>query len=226
MQLSGISRPFPNQGEAFESFYGADGDWTKLSRRSRSFLGSSFLKDLAHPERYLLVEYSSEMLVYEKHLADFDAELHRLEEVRERFVMKMEALGVFTGSSARPRRPDLVAAIGLAQLGVVGSSIPRAASSVVEHLTFNQGVPGSIPGRPTTKPSANRTMSLSAAKSISPDLANALQTRRDAARLTRGPRSSPGGGVMPGDAFTYTCQKLPVPATCEVCGIPVGRRRM
>lgn len=27
----------------------------------------------------------------------------------------------------------------------------RAASSVVEHLTFNQGVPGSIPGRPTNK---------------------------------------------------------------------------
>ena len=26
----------------------------------------------------------------------------------------------------------------------------RAASSVVEHLTFNQGVPGSIPGRPKT----------------------------------------------------------------------------
>jgi integrase len=27
----------------------------------------------------------------------------------------------------------------------------RAASSVVEHLTFNQGVPGSIPGRPTNR---------------------------------------------------------------------------
>ena len=35
----------PDQGEAFERFYGADGEWTKLSRRSRSFLGSSFLKD-------------------------------------------------------------------------------------------------------------------------------------------------------------------------------------
>jgi hypothetical protein len=33
---------------------------------------------------------------------------------------------------------------------LVGSEAPRAASSVVEHLTFNQGVPGSIPGRPTT----------------------------------------------------------------------------
>ena len=37
----------PDQGEEFERFYGADGEWTKLSRRSRSFLGSSFLKDLA-----------------------------------------------------------------------------------------------------------------------------------------------------------------------------------
>ena len=29
---------------------------------------------------------------------------------------------------------------------------PRVASSVVEHLTFNQGVLGSIPRRPTTFP--------------------------------------------------------------------------
>ena len=84
------------EGENFERFYGADGEWTKLSRRSRSFLGSSFLKDLARPERYVLVEYWSEMLVYEKHLADFDDEMHRLEEQREKFVVRMEALGVFS----------------------------------------------------------------------------------------------------------------------------------
>ena len=36
----------PEHAEAFERFYGADGEWTRLSRRSRSFLGSSFLKDL------------------------------------------------------------------------------------------------------------------------------------------------------------------------------------
>ena len=40
----------PEQSENFERFYGADGEWTALSRRSRSFLGSSFLRDL-HPER-------------------------------------------------------------------------------------------------------------------------------------------------------------------------------
>ena len=86
----------PGRGEEFERFYGVDGEWTKLSRRSRSFLGSSFLKDLASPSRYLLVEYWSEMLVYEKHLADFDDEVRGLEEQRRHFLLRAEALGVFT----------------------------------------------------------------------------------------------------------------------------------
>ena len=50
--------------EAFERFYGADGPWTALSRQSRSYLGSSFLRDQVDPTRYLLVEYWSEMVVY------------------------------------------------------------------------------------------------------------------------------------------------------------------
>jgi hypothetical protein len=85
-----------HSGEEFERFYGADGDWTKLSRRSRSFLGSSFLKDLASPTRYLLVEYWSEMLVYEKHVADFDGEIQALDARREAFAVSVESLGVFS----------------------------------------------------------------------------------------------------------------------------------
>jgi hypothetical protein len=86
----------PDRSEDFERFYGADGEWTKLSRRSRSFLGSSFLKDLAAPSRYLLIEYWSEMLVYEKHLADFDNDVKDLETRRDQFVARMEPVGVFT----------------------------------------------------------------------------------------------------------------------------------
>jgi len=82
--------------EAFERFYGADGEWTKLSRRSRSFLGSSFLRDIAVDNRYLLVEYWGEMVVYEKHLADFGSDVKTLEEQRGRFVDRMETVGVFT----------------------------------------------------------------------------------------------------------------------------------
>ena len=83
-------------GDEFERFYGADGDWTKLSRKSRSFLGSSFLKDLVAPTRYLLVEYWSEMLVYEKHVADFGPQLEALEARRKAFAVTVESLGVFS----------------------------------------------------------------------------------------------------------------------------------
>jgi hypothetical protein len=86
----------PDRSEEFERFYGANGEWTKISRRSRSFLGSSFLKDLAAPSRYLLVEYWSEMLVYERHLADFDEEMKELEARRQQFLLRAEPLGVFS----------------------------------------------------------------------------------------------------------------------------------
>jgi hypothetical protein len=86
----------PERADDFERFYGADGEWTKLSRRSRSFLGSSFLKDLAVPARYVLVEYWSEMVVYERHLVDFDAQVKVLEKRREDFLVRVEPIGVYS----------------------------------------------------------------------------------------------------------------------------------
>jgi hypothetical protein len=86
----------PDVSDEFERFYGADGDWTKMSRRSRSFLGSSFLRDLASSTRYLLVEYWSEMVVYEKHLVDFSDEVAALVKERDRLVAHMETIGIFT----------------------------------------------------------------------------------------------------------------------------------
>jgi ubiquinone biosynthesis protein UbiJ len=86
----------PEAAKDFEHLYGADGAWTQLSRRSRSFLGSSFLRDMGSDTRYLLVEYWGEMVVYEKHLADFSDEVETLEKERERLVDRMETVGVFT----------------------------------------------------------------------------------------------------------------------------------
>jgi hypothetical protein len=86
----------PGTEKDFERFYGADGEWTKLSRRSRSFLGSSFLRDIAVDSRYLLVEYWGEMVVYEKHMSDFGADVKALEAERKRFVNRMETIGIFT----------------------------------------------------------------------------------------------------------------------------------
>jgi len=86
----------PEAANDFERLYGADSAWTKLSRRSRSFLGSSFLKAMGSDTRYLLVEYWGEMVVYEKHLVDFSEKLNALEEQRALLVERMETVGVFT----------------------------------------------------------------------------------------------------------------------------------
>ena len=85
----------PGKADDFEHLYGADGTWTALSRRSRSFLGSSFLRDIALDTRYILVEYWSEMVVYEKHFADFSDEVKGLEDQRARVVVRMDTVGVF-----------------------------------------------------------------------------------------------------------------------------------
>jgi quinol monooxygenase YgiN len=86
----------PGAGAEFERLYGSDGAWTALSRRSRSFLGSSFLRDISSETRYLLVEYWSEMMVYEKHLASYHAQLETLERQRATLVDTIEAVGVFS----------------------------------------------------------------------------------------------------------------------------------
>ncbi len=87
----------PGKQEMFEQLYGADGPWTKLSRRSRSFLGTSFLRDRLQTAQYLLVEYWSEMVIYEKHLADFTAEMQQLETQRSECCVTALPLGVYTG---------------------------------------------------------------------------------------------------------------------------------
>ncbi len=43
------------------------------------------------------------MIVYEKHVADFSDEVKKLERQRERFVVKMENIGVFTALNVPDR---------------------------------------------------------------------------------------------------------------------------
>ena len=65
----------PGKEQEFETFHGASGEWTAVNRYSRSYIGTSFLRDQAEPSRYVLIEYWSEMVVYEEH------KTHRFDEL-------------------------------------------------------------------------------------------------------------------------------------------------
>jgi hypothetical protein len=80
----------------FEEFYGADGEWTAMNRLTRSYLGSSFLRDQSRTSRYMVIEYWSEMLVYEQHKSYRADEMTLLQERRAELLETLEPMGVFT----------------------------------------------------------------------------------------------------------------------------------
>jgi heme-degrading monooxygenase HmoA len=80
----------------FEQLYGADGEWTAMNRQSRSYLGSSFLRDQNHPSRYMIIEYWSEMIVYEQYRNSRSAAMASFEARRTTVIESIEPLGIFT----------------------------------------------------------------------------------------------------------------------------------
>jgi quinol monooxygenase YgiN len=86
----------PGREKDFEIFYGVDGDWTALNRQTRSYLGSSFLRDQNRPLRYVLVEYWSEMIVYEHHRTSHSAMIDAHESRRAELLDAIEPLGIYT----------------------------------------------------------------------------------------------------------------------------------
>ena len=87
----------------FEQLFGVDGAWTTLNRQTRSYLGSSFLRDQNRSSRYIVVEYWSEMIVYEQHRAYRSDAIASLEARRATLVESVEPLGIFTALNVPDR---------------------------------------------------------------------------------------------------------------------------
>ena len=83
----------------FEQLYGADGEWTAMNRQTRSYLGSSFLRDQNEPSRYMVIEYWSEMIVYERHRASHTKAVASIEDRSTTLVKSVEPMGIFTTCS-------------------------------------------------------------------------------------------------------------------------------
>jgi hypothetical protein len=87
----------------FEEFLGANGEWTKASRHTRSYLGSSFLRDQNRSRRYLVIEYWSELVVLEKYRAFRSNAMAALERRRDGMADSVVPLGVYTALNVPER---------------------------------------------------------------------------------------------------------------------------
>jgi hypothetical protein len=87
----------------FEQLYGVDGEWTAMNRHTRSYLGSSFLRDQSRSSRYIVIEYWSEMIVYEQHREFRSAAIASIEERSRTLVDSVEPLGIFTALNVPDR---------------------------------------------------------------------------------------------------------------------------
>ena len=91
------------QETEFEQLYGVEGEVAILNRQTRSYLGTSFLRDQNRPSRYIVIEYWSEMVVYEQHKAYRSDAIDKLERHRTALVESVEPLGVFTALNVPDR---------------------------------------------------------------------------------------------------------------------------
>lgn len=82
--------------DEFEQLYGADGAWTAMNRHTRSYLGTSFLRDQNRESRYVLIEYWSEMLVAEPDRGVRAVAVAEFEARRKPLVEAVEPMGIFT----------------------------------------------------------------------------------------------------------------------------------
>jgi heme-degrading monooxygenase HmoA len=86
----------PGRELEFEQLYGVDGPWTAMNRHTRSYIGTSFLRDQSVGSRYIVVEYWSEMLVAEQNKGTRKAAQAAIEATRGELIGAVEPLGVFT----------------------------------------------------------------------------------------------------------------------------------
>jgi heme-degrading monooxygenase HmoA len=85
----------PDRIEEFEALYRPDGDWVALFRRSSGFVGTTLMRDLHDPDRYVIADRWSTDAAYEAfqrdHADDYAAlnargeQLHRAEHLIGRF---------------------------------------------------------------------------------------------------------------------------------------------
>ena len=86
----------PGVRAEFENFYGPDGEWVQLFRRSRAFLRTEFFRDCKNENRYVTVDYFSSKAGFDDFLREFRPEYGALDRRCEGVRESEREIGAFT----------------------------------------------------------------------------------------------------------------------------------
>jgi heme-degrading monooxygenase HmoA len=93
------------QGQ-FELAYGPGGEWSKLFSRQPGFRGTTLMRDMDNPLRYLVIDLWDSSSLREEMLADQASEYSALEASFDEWVASKTELGIFrvlAEATVRPR---------------------------------------------------------------------------------------------------------------------------
>lgn len=94
----------PGAIEEFENHYGPSGTWVSFFRKGAGYRGTSLLRDIADPTRYVAIDTWDDEGAYDRFLLTFAAEYAALDSVCAAFTTEERRIGRFVGSG-RPDEP-------------------------------------------------------------------------------------------------------------------------
>jgi quinol monooxygenase YgiN len=90
----------PGERAAFENFYGPDGEWVQLFRRSKSFLKMEIFRDRNNENRYLTMDYFASKAGYDDFKREFGQEYEALDRRCDGLSESEREIGCFTSLGA------------------------------------------------------------------------------------------------------------------------------
>lgn len=95
LQIIWEYRVSPENRETFETFYGAEGDWAQLFRRSAEFRGTTLWRDPAVTGRYLTIDSWTEAAAFEQFMEAYGTEYKALDAQCEELTAYEMKIGAF-----------------------------------------------------------------------------------------------------------------------------------
>ena len=90
----------PGEHAEFENFYGPDGEWVQLFRRSKSFLRTELFRDRNNENHYVTVDYFASKAGYDAFMGEFRQDYEALDRRCDGVSENEREMGCFTSLGA------------------------------------------------------------------------------------------------------------------------------